>query len=96
MSTAADKPAEPKLITPFWFNQRQLKAEAVGTNLYRVVGPNMPESFIGLRLLENNRYQGFLRAQQDGPDQAVTADDFATAFNAWEGTFELYRACMII
>ncbi len=84
------------LITPYWFGQRQLKAESVGDDHYRVTGPNAPERYLGIRKADNGHYLAFLRFQKDGPDEAVTGADFDTAYNAWEAAFELYRAKEIL
>jgi hypothetical protein len=84
------------LITPYWFKQRQCKAEELGPDFFRITGPNLAECFLGLRKLENGRYQGYFRLKQDGPDEAVTNEDFDTAYNAWEAMFELYRVKMIL
>jgi hypothetical protein len=84
------------LITPFWFKQRQCKAEFVEADLYRITGPNLPESFLGVRQLPDGKYQGYFRSQKDGPDAADTQEKFVSPFDAWEGAFELYRQLMIL
>lgn len=84
------------LALPFWFNQRQCKAEEVADNFYRVTAPNMPETYLGIRKAENGLYQGYLRSQQDGPDEAVTDPEFQTVYQAWEAAFELFREVMIL
>lgn len=84
------------LITPFWFDQRQLKAESVADNYYRITGPNAPERFLGIRKAANGVFQAYLRSQQDGADDAVTGPEFDAAYNAWEAAFELYRAKVIL
>jgi hypothetical protein len=88
--------APPPLITPFWFKQRQCKAEAVDADFYRITGPNLPETFLGLRRLEDDTYQGYFRRHKDGPDDVVTERTFDTPYNGWEGAFELFRAKMIL
>ncbi len=84
------------LLTPSWFKGRHCKAEAVGEDFYRITGPNLPECFLGVRQLENGMYQGYFRRQQQGPDEALTGQEFDTLYNAWEGTFELFRDKMIL
>jgi hypothetical protein len=83
-------------IAPFWFKQRQLKAEAVSDNYYRVSGPNVREWFLGIRPGEDGRWAAFLRDAQDGPDVSATAPEFATTNDAWEAAFELYRQKVIV
>lgn len=84
------------LITPYWFDQRQCKAEAAGEDFYCITAPNMRPSYVGVRRLDNGRFQGYFRHEQDGPDDAITEVEFDTPYNAWEGTFELYREKMIL
>jgi hypothetical protein len=84
------------LVTPYWFGQRQLKAESVGDNVYRITGPNAPEWILGIRQAENGRYQAFLRRTRDGSDEAVTEAAFSTAYDAWEAAFELYRSRVVV
>jgi len=84
------------LITPFWFGQRQLKAEASGEDCYRITGPNAPERFLGIRKTDDGRYVAFLRGQKEGGDEVVTGANFPTAYDAWEAAFELYRAREIV
>ncbi len=88
---------EPRpLVTPSWFKQRQCKLESVGENLFRISGPNLPETFLGLRRRGDGLLQGYLCAQKDGPDEVVTERDFDSEYNAWEAAFELYRQKIII
>jgi hypothetical protein len=84
------------LITPFWFAQRQLKAEAAGELLYRITGPNAPEKHLGIRKADNGNYLAYLRSTQDGEDEVATAAEFPSVYNAWEAAFELYRAKVIL
>ena len=83
-----------ELIVPFWFKQRQAKAEPAGDNTYRVTGPILPETFLSIRRGENGRWAAALRMSADGPDTA-TLDEFETEQNAWEAAFELYRQRVI-
>lgn len=84
------------LVTPFWFKQRQAKAEEAGPNLYKVSGPNLREGFIGIRAGDNGQWQSFVRAAADGSDVAATSPSIPTAYDAWEAAFELYRNHFII
>lgn len=84
------------LSTPFWFDQRQCKAEEISPVYYRITGPNLPETFLGIRRAENGNFQAYLRFARDGEDAAVTAADFVREYDAWEAAFELYRAKVIL
>jgi hypothetical protein len=79
---------------PFWFKQRQGKAEPAGDNVLRLTAPNMKESFIAIRR-EGDRYTAALLAGASGPDLAATPAEFQTPENAWEAAFELYRTNLV-
>jgi hypothetical protein len=79
------------LNVPFWFPLRQGKAEPAGPDTYRLTAPNLREAFISIRQAANGRWSAALRLASEGPDVAATAADFATAYDAWEAAFELYR-----
>lgn len=80
-----------EFITPFWFKQRQLQAEPIDEHRYRVTGPNFPECEVGIRKLENHKYEAFVR-RADDPDSEVKAVwEFDNDWEAWEGAFELLR-----
>ena len=84
-------------ILPFWFKQRQCKAEPAGNdNLLKVTGPNLGEAYVGIRLDDNQRWCGLLRLAPAGPDVAVTEPEIDTPQDAWEAAFELYRTHVII
>lgn len=84
-------------ILPFWFKQRQCKAEPAGNeDLLKVTGPNLGEAYVGIRVDENKRWCGLLRLAPDGPDVAVTEPEIDTPQDAWEAAFELYRTHVII
>jgi hypothetical protein len=79
-------------ILPFWFKQRQGKAEAVGTDLYRLTAPNAPrDAFITIRRGENGLWSAALRLAADGPDVLSTPAELPGPRDAWEAAFELYR-----
>jgi hypothetical protein len=84
-------------ISPFWFKQRQGKAEAAGTDTYRLTAPNAPrEAFISIRRGDNGHWSAALRRTADGPDMAATPAESPTALEAWQAAFELYRQYEII
>jgi hypothetical protein len=84
------------LVTPFWFYQRQCKADPVGDDLYRLTGPNLKEAYIGIRRGDNGRWSSFLRNTPDGVDVAVTPAQWNNVYEAWEAAFELYRVNFIV
>jgi hypothetical protein len=81
---------------PFWFKQRQCKAEPAGDNGLRVTGPNLGECFLLIRQGEGGRWQAALRQAADGPDIATTEARFPTDEDAWMAAFELYRTHVIV
>jgi hypothetical protein len=82
-------------VTPFWFKQRQAKAEEAGPNLVRVSGPNLKEAFLGIRQ-EGGRWSAFLRESADGPDVHATLPTIDSAYAAWEAAFEIYREHFVV
>ena len=85
-----------ELTEPFWFKQRQCKAESAGENTLRVTGPNLPETFLRIERAGDDRWRGALRLSADGPDASYTDPDLKTPNEAWEAAFELYRVRMIV
>jgi hypothetical protein len=83
---------EPTL--PFWFKQRQCKAEAAGERTLRVTGPNLAEAFLRIEPV-GDRWRAALRLTADGPDVS-SSEDIPTADEAWQAAFELYRVRMIV
>ena len=81
---------------PFWFKQRQCKAEPAGDNAVRVSGPNLPEAFLRIEPAGAGRWRAALRLSADGPDASYTDPDLTTTKEAWEAAFELYRVRVII
>jgi hypothetical protein len=79
-----------ELIPPFWFKQRQCKAEPAGQDVYRVSGPNLGEAFLRVAQ-ENGRWRAGLRLTADGDDVASTAAELPSEREAWDAAFELYR-----
>jgi len=84
------------LVTPFWFKQRQAKAEPAGPDLYRLSGPNLLEGCIGVRQAENGRWVAFVRKQPDSPELKTNSAGSPTAYEAWEAAFELYRRQFVV
>jgi hypothetical protein len=80
---------------PFWFKQRQCKSESVGPDTLKVTGPNLADMYLAVRPAEGGRWQAALRTSADGPDLDATGPDFATADDAWEAAYELYRTRVI-
>ncbi len=84
-------------IVPFWFKQRQCKAEAAGEDsVLRVNGPNLGEAFVGIARGENGSWRAFLRQSVDGPEALGTDLEFDSAGDAWQVAFELYRTSTIV
>lgn len=84
-------------ILPFWFKQRQCKAEPAGNdNTLKVSGPNLGEAFIGIARAEDNRWRAFMRTSADGPDMTATEPEFDDPNDAWEAAFELFRTTAIV
>ena len=79
------------LVTPMWFKQRQGNAEEAGQNTYRLTGPNLRDAFISIRQADNGLWAASLRYTADGPEVAATKPEIATAYEAWEAAFEIYR-----
>jgi hypothetical protein len=76
---------------PTWFKQRQGKAEAAGTDSYRLTAPNAREAFISIRRAENSRWSAAVRLSAEGADVAATEAEFDRPEDAWAAAFELYR-----
>ena len=83
------------LDPPFWFRQRQAKAEEIQQGSYKVSGPNLPEAVVSIRMGDDLRWHGFLQAKRDGPEMATTTA-FQTAKEALSAAFDLYRTNMIV
>jgi len=83
-------------IEPFWFKQRQCKAEQVaGRDMLRVSGPNLAEAFIHVRR-EDGRWKVGLRKSADGDDVATAESEKPSEHAAWDAAFELYRTHVIV
>lgn len=83
-------------IPPFWFVQRQAKAQPAGDNVYRATAPNLREAFLAIRQGAEGRWSAALRLAADGPDVASTPDMYDNPGDAWGAAFELYRNRVVI
>jgi hypothetical protein len=84
------------VMRPSWFAYRQGKVEEVSPALLKLTGPNLRESYIGIRPGEHGRFSAFVRHTPDGLDVVATGPDHATENDAWEAAFEIYRSAEII
>ncbi len=81
---------------PFWFKQRQCKAEPAGSDTQlKVTGPNLGEAYVRIEP-HGDCWSAGLRLTPDGSDVAVTGPDFTDSASAWQAAFELYRRHFII
>ena len=80
---------------PYWFKQRQAKAEELGQAVFKISGPNLPEGVVSIRLHDNLKWQGILRTKADAPELATTPAVYPTPREALGAAFELYRSHMI-
>lgn len=84
-------------ILPFWFKQRQCKAEPVGEdNLLRLTGPNLREAFVRIHKDDKGLWGGSLRFEAEGEDVASTPHELDNPQEAWKAAFELYRNHVIV
>jgi hypothetical protein len=83
-----------ELDIPSWVKGRQAKVEPLGQGAYNVTGPNLPGAIVGVRMTEDLRWQGFLKAAADGPDTSA-APPVDNAHDALFAAFELYREHII-
>ncbi len=95
-TTSSESEQLPEPAPPFWVKQRQLKLESVGTNYYRLSGPNTEDAFVGLRKADNGKYIAYVRTEQDGKDAAATEPEFTYPADAWQAAFELYREVKVL
>ncbi|MGL4552500.1 MAG: hypothetical protein ACRC33_15105, partial [Gemmataceae bacterium] len=93
---ASDARATMTVSAPFWFKQRQCKAEPAGEDALKVSGPNLAEAYLRVAKGDAGRYLAALRLTADGQDVAVTGPEFDTPRQAWDVAFELYRTHVIV
>ena len=84
-----------QMVPPFWFVQRQGKAEPAGDNAYRLTAPNLKEAFISIRKSERGGWTAALRPNADGTEVAVSEHDYEDPQDAWGAAFELYRNALV-
>jgi hypothetical protein len=86
---------EPSI--PFWFKQRQCKAEPVNEHELKLTGPNLGDAYIRIsRDQAGGRWRAALRLTPDGTDLAATEAESPGPKEAWEAAFELYRNHVIV
>jgi len=84
-------------ILPFWFKQRQCKAEPQASDtLLKVSGPNLAEAYLHIDPTEGNLWKAGLRLTPDGADVASYDTGLPNPRAAWEVAFELYRTYIIV
>jgi hypothetical protein len=84
-------------ILPFWFKQRQCRAEPVdGSKMLKVGGPNLGEAYLYIQPLENQGWRAGLRLTPDGADVRTVETDLSSPREAWDAAFELYRTQVIV
>jgi hypothetical protein len=82
-------------VLPFWFKQRQCKAEPQDDRTLKVTGPNLPEATLFISPGENDTWRAGLRTSPDAPE-SLTEAEFTNPDDAWEAAFELYRTQVIV
>ena len=83
------------LVYPFWFKQRQCKAEPQGGSAtLEVTGPNLPKAYLHVAPAQASPWLAALRTAADGSD--VTTAEAPTETAAWDAAFELYRTHFIV
>jgi hypothetical protein len=81
---------------PFWFKQRQCKAEPAGDNVLKVSGPNLGEAYLSIRPAPGGGWLASVRLTPDGPDAGATSEGSSSPTAAWSAAFELYRNQVIV
>jgi len=82
--------------TPFWFKQRQCKAEPAGDNMLKLTGPILPEAYIWVSPTGHNTWRAGLRLAPTEADIATAETEDNSLDAAWEAAFELYRIHVIV
>jgi hypothetical protein len=81
---------------PYWFNQRQGKAEPVGTDTCRLTAPNVKPAFISIQRDGTGLWLAALRLVEQEPPVAATEPEFQKPEEAWGAAFELYRIHVVV
>jgi hypothetical protein len=84
------------VVPPYWFAQRQGKAEEAGPEAYRLTAPNLKEALVGVRSEAGDRWSAYLRLTSDGTDLAATPAEYTRLEDAWDAAFELYRNHLVV
>ena len=79
------------LDLPFWFKQRQARAEEVAPGTWKLSGPNLPEAAITVRMTDDLAWQAALLESVGGRELAISLPTIPTAREALQTAFELYR-----
>jgi hypothetical protein len=79
------------LDLPFWFKQRQARADEVAPGTWKLSGPNLPEAVISVRMTDDLCWQAALLQSVGGPELAISLPTIPTAREALQAAFELYR-----
>jgi hypothetical protein len=83
-------------ILPFWFKQRQCKAEPHGTNMLKVTGPNLAECYLHVDRADNGLWRAGLHPTPEVPASNGREAEFPDAETAWNAAFEMYRRQFIV
>jgi len=81
---------------PFWFRQRQGKAESIGEDRLRLTAPNMAEAFIGVEKNADAQWRPVLHRTADGENLASTNTSYGSPQEAWDAAFEVYRETFVV
>jgi hypothetical protein len=84
------------LVTPFWFNQRQGKAEEAGPDTYKLTGPNLRPALISIARADSGPWSASLRLADEPAPAAATQAEFPSPQEAWEAAFELFRTTVVV
>jgi hypothetical protein len=76
---------------PFWFIQRQGKADPAGQGVLKLSAPNLKDAYVSIHSGAGSAWSAALRQSPDGPEIAVTPPEFPNPEDAWQAAFELYR-----
>jgi hypothetical protein len=84
-------------ILPFWFKQRQCKAEPVdGGKMLKVSGPNLGDAYLYIQPVDERRWRAGLRQAPDAADLRTTEEEMRSPREAWDAAFELFRTHAIV
>jgi hypothetical protein len=81
---------------PFWFRQRQGKAEPIGEDRLRLSAPNMAEAFIGIEKNTDSQWLPVVRKTPDSENLVSTNTSYGSPQDAWDAAFEVYRETFVV